>query len=265
MTKRRTLLLLDLFLLGLFAPLLSWRLTGLAWHETLGVTLTTLILTHLAVHWAWMESRAVSGIRTRRRLGGLVLNAALFAAMGTTIISGFVISKIVWPNQLTPSAYLQWHGLHESATTITLFLIGLHLALNWDRVVVSITSRVPGRWGRVPARVALRYAATILVAAGVLGGGLWTYTRLSPGPQQITVMFPDGHSEQQAPPAELTRVQPEGRGPMPSRGWAKVIVSLVVLTGTAVVGRRVIVASRRRRGATASRVDVLMGGSRATL
>lgn len=256
MTKRRTLFLLDCLLLGLFTPLLSWRLTGLAWHEALGVTLTLLILTHVAMHWAWMEGRAVAAVRlTRRSVGGFLLNGALFAAMGATIISGFVISKIVLPNRLTPSSYLAWHGIHESATTITLFLVGLHLALNWDRIMASIKARAPGRWNRVPARVALRYAVSIALAAGLVGAGLWGFTRVSPGPREITVVFPDGHEERQAPPAEITRIGPGESGPPPGRAWAKVLMSLAVLAATATVGRRVITARRRRRNPAGQRVE----------
>src|SRR5512138_3234589 len=38
---------------------------------------------------------------------------------------GLVISKIVVPNDLAPGMYLTWHGVHDSASTATLVILGL--------------------------------------------------------------------------------------------------------------------------------------------
>src|SRR5689334_21449046 len=121
-------------MLALFIILVSWRLTGVSLHEWLGTTLTILILGHLLVHWGWVEGR-VSALRrvSQRRVGGLLLNTAVFITMGGTIVSGFVVSKVLIPNHLTPDDYLRWHGLHESASTLTVSLLRLHVAYNLDR------------------------------------------------------------------------------------------------------------------------------------
>ena len=135
MSSRRALLVLDACMAALFVVLLSWHLTGLDLHEWLGISLIATILVHLLVHWGWMEARATQVIRrSRMGRGAFALNAGLFAAMGTTLISGVVISKVAAPNRLSPEAYLRWHGIHEQATLFTVLLVGAHLAFNWDRV-----------------------------------------------------------------------------------------------------------------------------------
>src|SRR5689334_8230265 len=116
-----------------FVVLMSWRLSGLVAHEWIGLALIALIFAHLIAHWGWVEATAVRAVRhkPRGRVIPLLLNALLFVTMGVAVVSGVVISKVVFPNTLLPGAYLQWHELHESSSTITVFVLGLHVALNW--------------------------------------------------------------------------------------------------------------------------------------
>src|SRR5689334_2020923 len=123
-----------------FTVLMSWRLSGVIAHEWIGLSLMAMILTHLVVHWTWVEGSVSRLTRQRQRSGTipLLINTALFFSMGTALASGVVISKVVFPNHLLPGDYLHWHGLHEGASTITLFILGLHVALNWDRIRNSL-------------------------------------------------------------------------------------------------------------------------------
>src|SRR5512140_2602935 len=105
MTRRAALSMLDSGMLLSFVGLVSWRLTGLAAHEWLGLALIALILVHLVVHWRWVESSLArpgsldradrpdrpAGRRGRRPVVSLLLNGALFLAMGTALVSGVVI------------------------------------------------------------------------------------------------------------------------------------------------------------------------------
>lgn len=45
----------------------------------------------------------------------VLLNLSLFAAMGAALVSGFIISKAMFPNSLTPADYLRWHGVHDTS------------------------------------------------------------------------------------------------------------------------------------------------------
>ena len=249
MSKRRILVMLDACMFVLFTALLSWRLTGLELHEVIGIALIALILVHLVVHWGWVETRAIHAIsRSRRRIGDLVLNGTLFIAMGTTLVSGVVISKVLLPNTLAPGRYLQWHSLHESATTLTLLLIGLHLALNWDRVRGALrtgAARSAAAWRIADAQRTLRHITGVSLAIGVLVLGLFAYTSLTHGQEKVLMRFRDGHEELRAPPPEITRAQPGANEPRPAQALPRLVVSLVLLAGTAAAGRRF--ATRRRR------------------
>jgi hypothetical protein len=247
-TRRSTLFALDATMLTLFIILVSWRLTGVSLHEWLGITLTILILAHLLVHWGWVEGR-VSALRrvSRRRVGGLLLNTAVFIAMGATIVSGFVVSKVLIPNHLTPDDYLRWHGLHESASTLTVFLLGLHVAYNWDRIRASLRSR-PGRslMQGFSSGLLLRRLAWVTVVCATLSGGVWWASRLLPRHERVMLVHSDGRRELVAPPPEITRVRRGTDSPSPI-GLPKAVLSLMVLSIVAVIGRKLMTVRRNLR------------------
>ena len=241
-----------MIMLGLFSVLMSWRLTGVPLHEWIGVTLSALIVSHLLVHWRWVEAR-IANLRRQsgRRVGGLLLNAAVFAAMGTTIVSGFVVSKVVLPNHLSPERYLRWHGLHETAATFTLLLLGLHLAYNWDRIRSALrrrteTSRSLSLRG-FSLRVTLRRLAWIAASVAVLSAFVWAMVRVLPGQERIMFVHSDGRRELVAPPPELTRLHPGQDHADLGFGTPKLIFSILMLTGVAGISRQLAVRRRPPR------------------
>lgn len=239
-------------MLGLFSVLMSWRLTGVPLHEWIGVAVTALIVSHLLVHWSWVEARIANLRRqTGRRAGGLLLNAAVFAAMGTTIVSGFVVSKVVLPNHLAPERYLRWHGLHETAATFTLLLLGLHLAYNWDRIRSALRRTTPGArsfsLSGFSLRVTLRRLAWIAVSVALLSGFVWAMVRVLPGQERIMFVYSDGRRELVAPPPELATLRPEQKHGNLGFGAPKVLFSLLLLAAVAGVGRQLAVRRRLLR------------------
>jgi hypothetical protein len=247
-TRRGLSLLLDAAMLLIFAALMSWRLTGVPGHEWAAIGLAVLLVVHLMIHWHWVESRiarAIRGAPARTRFN-VLLNAALFVAMSVAITSGFVISKIVMPNDLTPGMYLTWHGVHDSASTATLVILGLHVALNWDLIVGGVRAALRRAGPRVapvmPAGIvstAVRRLVWIAAAAIVV-----TATTRAAGahlPPESKVMFvrADGRMEPGAPPPEITKLMPGSTRPSPSGGGG-FLVRLVMLSVVAVVGRKVL-------------------------
>ena len=231
-----------------FILLMSWRVSGVTAHEWIGLSLIVLIVVHLLIHWGWVEG-SIARVRRHTHRGGaipLLLNTALFVGMGTALVSGVVISKVVFPNQLLPGDYLHWHSLHENASTLTLFILGLHVALNWDRIRNSF-SRFLGRtnyqarggWG-ISSKVLVRRLAWILGLSAVLVVGVLVGWRAIPSHDEVLMTFPDGHTALVTAPPEIARLQRGSTIPNVPRGAPKVVLSLVFLSIAAVVGRRVL-------------------------
>ena len=241
-----------MIMLSLFVVLMSWRLTGVPLHEWIGVTVSALIVSHLLVHWRWVEAR-VANLRRHggRRVGGLLLNAAVFAAMGTTIVSGFVISKVVLPNHLSPERYLRWHGLHETAATFTLLLLGLHLAYNWDRIRSALrrATVTSGSFSfdEFSLWVTLRRLGWIAASVAVLSGFVWATVRVLPGQERIMLVHADGRRELVAPPPELTRLHPGQNYADLGFGTPKLVFSIVMLAAVAGISRQLAVRRRLLR------------------
>ena len=241
-------------MLSFFAVLMSWRLTGVWLHEWLAVALLALIVLHLVVHWGWVESRvAILSRSPNRRFGALLLNTAVFAAMGATIISGFVVSKVIVPNRLTPESYLHWHGLHESAATFTVIALGLHLAFNWDRIVGAARRAFgPRPAGAQPVfaispSLAVRRLSWILLASSVLTAIVWSAARLTPHEDKVMFIHADGTRELAPPPAEITKLRLDTIRPAPAQGTPRFVVSLALLAIVGLIGRGLLTLGRRRR------------------
>jgi hypothetical protein len=169
--------------------------------------------------------------------------------MGTALISGVVISKVVLPNRLLPGEYLQWHSLHETSATVALFVVGLHVALNWDRIRGGIRRlltaaqrpvRTSPRTWRVRPRVMLRRLLSVLALTGVLIGVVWAKNRFVPSHPQVLMMFPDGHTELTTPPADIAQIHAGSTIPDPAHGAPRFVLALVAFAFAAVVGRFVL-------------------------
>ena len=90
---------LDAVLFVLFLLLRTLTLTGLPWHEWLGVAFLVPMLVHLLLSWRWIVTaikRAFSPPRLRDTVN-LVLNLSLFVSTVGVIVSGLMISQVTLP------------------------------------------------------------------------------------------------------------------------------------------------------------------------
>ena len=242
---------LDAAMFVVFAALLSWRLTGVPIHEWAATALLVVFVVHLVIHWRWVETR-IAMLRTgpRRTRVNVLLNLTLFVAMGAALVSGFVISKAMFPNTLAPSDYLRWHSLHDGASMLAMVAVGLHLALNWDlvagglrragrRIRGSSRTFVPAprsglEWRALPGKLVLITLAALILTAGTLG-----FAQLLPGDEKVLLVM-NGHSQLVDPPKAITRIDGPGRKPDPARGGARLAVQLVLLGAIGVGGRKLL-------------------------
>ena len=248
MTKLTTSLAIDVVMVVAFGALQSWRLTGVPAHEWLGLTFLLLAVTHLVIHGRWVESRALKLLRagSLRGRASVLLNLLLGIAMTTAVTSGFFMSKVLLPNQLTPSVYGSWHRLHEQSSNLSLILVGLHVALNWDLIAGGIrravrrphTGYAPSVPG-VAARI-IRRLAWIAASAALLTLAIWRLQPLLPAPGEVTFIYADGRREVGPLPGDLPRLHRGTTRPDLANGAPKFVVALAAVGLVALAGRKLL-------------------------
>src|ERR1044072_3197527 len=147
MRRARFLFWLDVALLLLLAPLEEPVTTGLAGHEWVSIAFAALLALHLLVNWRWITA-ALGRYRTAspRAHFNAWLNRTLYVVMVLTIFSGLMVSRFVVPVLGLSASTLQlWHPVHTLIASVTLAVVGLHLALNWDWIVGALRQWRGGR------------------------------------------------------------------------------------------------------------------------
>jgi cytochrome b561 len=145
---------LDISLLVAFTLDYSFKFTGLAVHEWIGLGFGLALVVHATLHWDWV-------LRTTRRLFGQLpgrerirwlVDLALFFVMTLCVASGVLISRSALPALgITPAAGSFWTGLHSTAADVTVALVGLHVALSW-RWILTVGRRILRRRPGVEVR-----------------------------------------------------------------------------------------------------------------
>lgn len=131
-------LLLDLIMAVIFVLLFNKRaISGLAFHEIAGLAIGLAFLIHIALNWRWVRQVTLNlfgkGVAIKTKIGYMV-DVLLLIAMGYIIISGLLISKILFPNLRYGNEFF-FKSTHISAAYITLALVGIHIGLHWGWVM----------------------------------------------------------------------------------------------------------------------------------
>lgn len=250
MSRRTISLTLDALMLAAFVTLMAWRLTGVPIHEWLAVALLGTIVLHLVIHWDWAVTRLAKlrHAATRRPSLSLLLNVALFVAMGVALASGFYMSKSIFPNQLSAARYGMWHELHESSSTVTLIILGLHVALNWELISNGVRRALRARQaGEAVVRdepLLVRPVPRILwigMVSAVLAVVVWGGGQVMPEEApQAEFRTADGETELREPPADVMKMRPGTDRPNLPDGGPRFLLQSAFVLGVAVVGRRVL-------------------------
>jgi hypothetical protein len=135
---------LNILLFDLLILLLSPKLTGLPLHEIIGFLLFLPIITHIIIEWRWFVNyfNQFFSYSTKRDKFNLLLNSVLFIAIIFQIFSGLLISQAVLPYfKLKIIDDTIWHLWHAQIATVTMFFVGFHLALNFNKIVYYFKKR----------------------------------------------------------------------------------------------------------------------------
>jgi len=129
---------LDTALLVLFVLLRTPKLTGLPWHEWLGIAFLVPLLVHLLLSWRWIVTalrRTFVPARVRDPIN-LALNLSLFVTTIGVIVSGLLISRVAVP--VLGVATIDdrvWRETHNDWTDAMLVCVAAHIAMNLKWII----------------------------------------------------------------------------------------------------------------------------------
>ncbi|MFX3625006.1 MAG: DUF4405 domain-containing protein [Ectobacillus sp.] len=149
---------LDILMAITFVLLFNKRvLGGLTFHEIAGLALAVAFLTHILLNINWVKQ--VTLRLFDRKLPGktrfcYLLNLLLLIAMAIIMVSGIVVSRVVFPN-LNIGSERWFETVHISLSFIVLGLVGIHVGLHWQwavKVWSNIWKRKPQKWSGFAAK-----------------------------------------------------------------------------------------------------------------
>ncbi|AFM40018.1 hypothetical protein Desaci_0973 [Desulfosporosinus acidiphilus SJ4] len=132
---------LDIIIALIFALLYNTRVFGgLAFHEIMGLGIGVIFLVHVLLNLQWVRkvTRRLfdRNLPSKTRLS-CVINVLLLLSMAFTIISGLMISRILFPG-LGLANQRTFHGLHVGFSYLTLVIVGVHVGLHGQWIMTII-------------------------------------------------------------------------------------------------------------------------------
>jgi Domain of unknown function (DUF4405) len=137
--RRLLLLITNLLLFILMLLLLSPLLTGISIHEWMGILFVSPFLFHLLFSWRWIHkhTKLVFSKTVWRHKLNYILNLLFFILVVLECTSGLMISHVVLPNLGIKTVNdWQWRALHNQVSTAIVIVASLHLAMNWQQVLL---------------------------------------------------------------------------------------------------------------------------------
>lgn len=160
---------LDIVMTVIFALLFDKNaVSGLKFHEIAGLFACLAFILHKALNWQWIKK--VTSNLFQRKISkkakiNFILDALLLFFMTTILISGIMISKVLFTG--FGSGSMNYKKIHISLSYIALAFVGIHIGLHWDCVINTLNRIVRFK----SEKKLIKYASMIIVLS-ILGSGI---------------------------------------------------------------------------------------------
>ncbi|MEH7158785.1 DUF4405 domain-containing protein [Neobacillus drentensis] len=175
MKKNYTKIVLDLLMAITFVLLMNPRvLDGLPFHEIAGLIIGVAILVHIGLNYRWVVNttkRILDPKLPKKTRFSYLLNILLLIAMAAVIITGILISKVVFPSFAIQGGHAlrELHGLSADAT---LAFVGLHVGVHWQWILTICKKAFKSKEGKLRKGV----IASFVLSLAILAGGIQWYS-----------------------------------------------------------------------------------------
>jgi hypothetical protein len=163
-------IILDITMVIVFTLLYNTRVLGMTFHEVAGLAIGAIILVHCGLNWKWIKGVTLKffnkGTPFKTRLGYIV-DLLLLINVIVIIVTGIFISKTLFSGLNFGGAH-SYKFLHVASSYFSLILIGIHLGLHWNWVMIMFKRIV-----KLPEQKMFSYLSKAL-AVVVLVFGIYT-------------------------------------------------------------------------------------------
>lgn len=139
MKKNYLKILLDILLAITFVLLMNPRVfNGLPFHEIAGLVIGIAFLIHIGLNYRWVINTTKNIFNTKlpkKSRFNFLLNILLLISVASIIISGILISKVVFPS-LVIQGGRSIHSIHSFFADATIALVGIHIGVHWQWVMI---------------------------------------------------------------------------------------------------------------------------------
>ncbi|MDP4085538.1 MAG: DUF4405 domain-containing protein [Bacillota bacterium] len=171
MKKNYTKIVLDLMMAITFVLLMNPRvLNGLPFHEIAGLVIGIAVLVHIGLNFQWVihtTKKIFNPKLPKKTRFSYLLNVLLLLFMAMVIITGILISKVVFPN-LAVQGNHSIRGLHSFSADATLALEGLHIGVHWQWIMSICKRTFKTKEGKFRNGV----IASVVLSLAILAGGI---------------------------------------------------------------------------------------------
>lgn len=162
---------LDLIMALIFTLLFNKRIFGMSFHEIAGLVIGAIFLVHCGLNWKWIKGitlKFFNGKIPMKTRIGYILDIILLISIAVIIISGAFISKVVFVN-LGLIHIQSFKVIHIFASYLSLMLIGIHLGLHWNWVMITFKKIF-----KIPQKKIFYYISKVMVVL-VLAFGIYSF------------------------------------------------------------------------------------------
>ncbi len=143
-------------------------LGGMTFHEIAGLAIAAIFLTHVLLNAQWVKKVTLK-IFDRKLPGktrfGYLLNLLLLITMTFNMVSGIIISRVVFPN-INIGNEMWFKVTHISVSFLTLILVAVHVGLHWQWVIQVWKNIFKVKSTKLPLGIIAKAAAILMLAFG---------------------------------------------------------------------------------------------------
>lgn len=160
-------IIIDIIMTVLFSMLVFGSGLGMFFHEVAGISVFVLFGIHLILNASWIKKSFVElfhGKITRKNCIFLMLDIIVFLGVVVIMATSLIISRVVFSfNVLTNISFAE--TAHNTASYITLGVLGIHMGLHLEYLVASIGKIIKDISLKAVRRTLASTAAIIAVCA----------------------------------------------------------------------------------------------------